>query len=185
MRFAPFKLMRAFKRADAVFALAALAALGIIAAARPGPSLGPALAHAGPTKTSAPKAFVSTAGPPLQCVPYARERSGVALFGDARTWWTQAQGRYRRSHAPAEGTVIVLGGTEAGHVGVVARILNARQILIDHANWQGRGEIIFGALVEDASPANDWSAVRVWNVQARALGRRAYPVFGFVLADGV
>ncbi|MBU6372483.1 MAG: hypothetical protein KJS97_07095 [Alphaproteobacteria bacterium] len=24
---------------------------------------------------------------PLQCVPYARERSGIDIYGDAVTWW--------------------------------------------------------------------------------------------------
>jgi hypothetical protein len=28
----------------------------------------------------------------LQCVPYARERSGIALYGDASTWWERARG---------------------------------------------------------------------------------------------
>ena len=31
---------------------------------------------------------------PLQCVPYAREHSGIKLFGDAYTWWDQAEGKY-------------------------------------------------------------------------------------------
>jgi hypothetical protein len=44
----------------------------------------------------------------------------------------------------------------------------------------GRGEIITGALVEDASANNDWSQVRVWNVQTSSMGLRPYPVFGFV-----
>ena len=58
-----------------------------------------------------------------------------------------------------------------------------RRILIDHANWMGRGEVITNALVEDASANGDWSAVRVWNVEAATLGGRAYPVLGFVLPD--
>lgn len=33
----------------------------------------------------------------LQCVPFARQLSGIRIFGDARTWWNQAQGRYLRS----------------------------------------------------------------------------------------
>jgi hypothetical protein len=38
----------------------------------------------------------------LQCVPYARQASGIQLFGDARTWWDQAAGRYSRGHAPGQ-----------------------------------------------------------------------------------
>jgi len=33
---------------------------------------------------------------PLQCVPYARDHSQVALYGDAYTWWDQAAGRFSR-----------------------------------------------------------------------------------------
>ena len=33
---------------------------------------------------------------PLQCVPYVRAVSKVAIRGDARTWWRQAEGRYDR-----------------------------------------------------------------------------------------
>jgi hypothetical protein len=39
--------------------------------------------------------------PPLQCVPFARQASGVEIYGDANTWWTQAEGRYPRSSQPA------------------------------------------------------------------------------------
>ncbi len=168
----------ALKRADAVFALAAAAALVAIGAAKPAPDT----ASATTLKLApAPKAFIDTSGAPLECAVYARGRSGVALYGDARTWWTQAEGKYRRATAPSAGAVIVMGGTEGGHVGVVAHVIDKRRILIDHANWMGRGEVITNALVEDASPAGDWSAVRVWNAEAAAFGGRAYPVLGFVL----
>jgi hypothetical protein len=29
----------------------------------------------------------------LQCVPYARQVSGIQIYGDAWTWWDQAAGR--------------------------------------------------------------------------------------------
>lgn len=125
-------------------------------------------------------AIVDRSGPPLQCAIYARQRTGLALTGAARNWWPQADGRYRRAATPSQGAVIVMGGTEAGHVAVVTRVLSARQIVIDHANWLGGGEIITGALVEDASANNDWSSVRVWNVETNSMGLREYPVFGFV-----
>ena len=125
-------------------------------------------------------AVVDRSGPPLQCAIYARQRTNIALTGAARNWWPQAEGRYRRAATPSVGAVIVMGGTEAGHVAVVTRVLGPRQIVIDHANWLGGGEVITGALVEDASDANDWSAVRVWNVETNSMGLRPYPVFGFV-----
>ena len=31
--------------------------------------------------------------PYLQCVPYARQVSGIQIYGDAWTWWDQAEGR--------------------------------------------------------------------------------------------
>lgn len=170
----------ALKRADAAFALAAAAALIAIGAAKPAPETATAMAL---KMAPAPKAFVDTSGAPLECAVYARERSGVSIYGNAFTWWAQAEGAYRRAPQPSEGAVIVMGGTEGGHVGVVAHVIDARRILIDHANWMGRGEVITNALVEDASANGDWSAVRVWNVEAATLGGRAYPVLGFVLPD--
>ncbi|MBY0564315.1 MAG: CHAP domain-containing protein [Hyphomonadaceae bacterium] len=125
-------------------------------------------------------ARIDRTGPPLQCAIYARQRTGLELSGEARNWWPQADGRYRRASTPSAGAVIVMGGTEAGHVAVVARVLSARQIVVDHANWLGGGEIITGALVEDASAANDWSTIRVWNVETNSMGLRDYPVYGFV-----
>src|SRR6478672_2506999 len=38
-----------------------------------------------------------------QCVPYARDYSGIQIFGDAWTWWTQANGRYARGQLPIRG----------------------------------------------------------------------------------
>ena len=37
----------------------------------------------------------------LQCVPFARELSGVQIYGDARSWWDQADGVYQRGTQPA------------------------------------------------------------------------------------
>ena len=142
--------------------------------------------EAPPTQTiasSAPvdvRAVVNTSGPPLQCAIYARQRTGIALTGEAREWWPQSEGRYQRAHTPSAGSVIVLGGTDAGHVAVVTRVIDDHRIVIDHANWLGRGEIITGALVEDASPNHDWSQVHVWNVDTNSMGLRPYPVYGFV-----
>lgn len=127
------------------------------------------------------RAAIDRSGAPLECAIYARERSGVEIFGDARSWWPQAQGRYPREAQPSAGAVMVMGGTEGGHVAVVTHVLNERQIVIDHANWLGDGEIVTDALVEDVSEANDWSAVRVWNAETNEMGARAYPVLGFIL----
>ena len=39
-------------------------------------------------------AAVDDLPPYLQCVPYARQVSGIRIYGDAHTWWDQAEGRY-------------------------------------------------------------------------------------------
>jgi hypothetical protein len=65
-----------------------------------------------------------------------------------------------------------------GHVAVVSRVVNSREIEIEHANW-GPGRINRDVPVVDVSERNDWSAVRV------ALGREGefgnvYPTYGFI-----
>src|SRR5690242_3345392 len=45
----------------------------------------------------------------LQCVPFARAVSGIALYGDAWTWWDAAgRARLARGKIPAVGAVLVL-----------------------------------------------------------------------------
>jgi len=41
-----------------------------------------------------------------QCVPFARLMSGIQIFGDAHTWWSQAAGRYQRGYTPKAGAVL-------------------------------------------------------------------------------
>src|SRR5580698_2051539 len=52
----------------------------------------------------------NTGQKPLQCVPYARDHSGVKIFGDAYTWWDKAADKYQRSPTPQSGAVMVLSG---------------------------------------------------------------------------
>src|SRR5262245_13397746 len=99
-----------------------------------------------------------------QCVPFARQESGIEIYGNANTWWTQAAGRYPRSSAPAPGSVLVMRGyndPSRGHVAVVTQIVSSRVILVDHANWLNRGEVSVNVPIADVSPNNDWSEVRV------------------------
>lgn len=123
---------------------------------------------------------------PVACVPYARARSGIELYGDAGTWWEAASGRYARGAAPRPGSVLVLrpsGRMRDGHVAVVARVLSAREIRVDHANWASggaKGRIALDQPVLDVSPRNDWSLVRVWYPPVRDYGVTAYPAAGFV-----
>lgn len=125
--------------------------------------------------------------PYLQCVPYARERSGVQIYGDARTWWDQAAGKYRRGSAPRVGAVMAFrphGAMRLGHVAAVARVIDSRTVLLDHANWSPidgrRGQIERGVRAVDVSPANDWSEVRVWYDPLQDLGTTVWPIEGFI-----
>lgn len=127
----------------------------------------------------------------LQCVPFARAESGVDLFGNAESWWSQAAGRYERGNAPRVGAVLSMPGTRAmphGHVAVVRKILSDREILIDHANWSPingrRGQVERGVRAVDVSAAGDWSQVRVWYAPIGDLGLRANPAHGFIYSDG-
>jgi surface antigen len=124
----------------------------------------------------------------MECVPYARARSGLALYGDAGTWWDKAEGHYAKRQTPRPGSVIVLtgyAGPGRGHVGVVTALVSAREIRLDHANWLGDGAIYIDDPVVDVSPENDWSEVRVWNPRTTAWGRKTYLVEGFIGPDPV
>ena len=122
----------------------------------------------------------------LQCVPYARFLSGIGLHGDAWTWWDQAAGMYARGNRPEPSAVLSFPGTERmplGHVAVVTRVLGARKILIDHANWPNavveHGAISRAIQVEDVSPTNDWTEVRVQFGEGGPMGS-VYPANGFI-----
>lgn len=128
----------------------------------------------------------------IQCVPYAREASGIQLKGDAWQWWNAAAGVYERGRSPREGGVLVFarqGKMRHGHVSVVTRVVSNRVILVDHANWapirsRGRGEVTTDVSVIDVSPKNDWSQVRVWYAAAGDYGHRTYRADGFVWQPG-
>lgn len=122
----------------------------------------------------------------LQCVPYARQESGLELRGNAWTWWGSAAAKYERGNLPQIGSVIVFKkdkGMRYGHVAVVSDIIDSRKILVDHANWgrgRARGKITRNAEVIDTSPNNDWSSVRVWYAAINAMGQKNYSIYGFI-----
>lgn len=131
-----------------------------------------------------------------ECVPFARAMSGIQLFGDAWTWWTQAEGRYARGVRPRVGAVLVFRPTDAmrlGHVAVVSQVVSDRVVMVTHANWSriggARGQVERDVTVTDMSDQGDWSRVRVWYHRNDGLGGRTYPTFGFVygtpIGDGV
>ena len=120
---------------------------------------------------------------PVQCVPYAREHSGIKIYGDAAVWWDKADGKYPRAALPSPGSVMVLhdySGSDHGHVAVVRKMISAREIRIDHANWLNDGAIYVNNPVEDVSSDNDWSVVRVYNLKTGGWGVKLFPVQGFI-----
>ena len=123
-----------------------------------------------------------------QCVPFARLLSGIQIFGDARTWWSQAiSNKYETGGTPQAGSVLCFKPTSRmrlGHVAVVSQVLTDRVIQITHANWSviegDRGQVEKDVTVVDVSPAGDWTQVKVWYDPVRDLGNTVYPTYGFI-----
>ncbi len=121
----------------------------------------------------------------ISCVPYAREVSGIRVVGNAWQWWKNANGVYARGDQPEAGSVLNFrsnGRMPLGHVAVVRQIVNAREVIVDHANWpiDGRpGAISQNIAVVDVSEANNWSAVRVELGRSSNFGS-VYPTYGFI-----
>ncbi len=125
-----------------------------------------------------------------QCVPFARLISGIQIFGDARTWWQQASGRYETGQTPKAGAVICFKPTarmNLGHVAVVSQVLTERIVQITHANWSpiegSRGKIEKDVTLVDVSTTGDWSEVKVWYDPSRDLGGSTYSTHGFIYPD--
>ncbi|WP_298745870.1 CHAP domain-containing protein [uncultured Brevundimonas sp.] len=127
----------------------------------------------------------ATAGEPYwQCVTFARMFSGIEIFGDAHTWWSQAQSRFQTGARPRTGSVLAFqpnGRMSRGHVAVVSEVLTDRVIRVTHANWGGsRGKVEENVTVVDVSDRGDWSAVKVWYNPINDLGTTVYPTWGFI-----
>ena len=154
--------------------IASLAAVSVPALAAPGAS----------NHSSELPAYVHS-------IDYAREVSGIRIYGDAMTWWSKAAQRYDRGHAPRVGSVMAFkprGNLRLGHVAAVSKILDKRRVLLRHADWSPingrRGQIENDVLAVDVSPHNDWSSVRVWYAPNNDLGSTEWPIFGFIYNDG-
>jgi hypothetical protein len=121
----------------------------------------------------------------IECAPFARALTGVALSGAAADWWRQAAGRYVRSHYPETGSLLVFRRSArlpGGHVAVVSRVLSSRQILVTQANWLHH-HVTQDQPVVDVSEDGDWSLVRVWWPPTGQMGASAYGTFGFIHPD--
>lgn len=151
------------------------------------PTLALLLALTGPA-TASTRPLLDYVG---ECVPFARQASGIAIYGDAWTWWSQAEGRYRRGHTPKVGSVVAFARQARlplGHVAVVSRIVEKRVLMLTHANWSRvggvRGHAEQDVTLFDVSPRNDWSEVKVWYRDAIGLGGTTYQVNGFIYSPG-
>ena len=137
-------------------------------------------------KASAYTRQARAGGGGISCVPFARADSGIAVSGNAWQWWENAAGVYARGALPEPGAVLTFrsnGRMRLGHVAVVSRVVNPRQIVIEHANWAGpggrRGAVARDTPVVDVSENNDWTAVRVGLGQTGDFGS-VYPTYGFI-----
>lgn len=125
------------------------------------------------------------AGGGMSCVPFARSDSGIDVAGNAWQWWDNAAGLYSRGSVPEAGSVLTFrpnGRMRLGHVAVVSRVINRREVEVEHANWWGPG--MYGGVahnvpVVDVSEANDWTAVRVGLSESGKFGS-VYPTYGFI-----
>ena len=126
-----------------------------------------------------------------QCAPYARLITPILLRGNAWTWWKKADGQYARGNAPEIGAVMVFKRTKSmplGHVAVVRRVINEREVWIEHANWgrhgtRSAGAVSVGDRMVDLSANNDWTDVRI--IHNGNLSGRANPTYGFIYAPKV
>ena len=123
----------------------------------------------------------------LQCVAYAHMATGIAIMGNAKDWWANAAGHYARGDVPEPGSVLAFKSNwhmPLGHVAVVARVVNSREIIINQANWWGPGGvpggIAYNIPVIDVSPRNDWTSVRVALGHTDHVFGSIYPTFGFI-----
>lgn len=138
-------------------------------------------------KAFVPKADYYKIPKQVQCVPYARDVSGIQIRGNAHTWWDKAEGKgYKRGKKPKKGAVFVLADTKRlrnGHLSVVKRVVDSRLIEVEHANWGGTMAercIVYRAMpVQDVSKNNDWSLVRFWNYPSGTYGS-LYKGNGFI-----
>jgi surface antigen len=111
--------------------------------------------------------------------------SGIDIRGNAKTWWSQAVGRYERGNTPKEGAVLTLPGHGkmwAGHVAMVSKVVNDHEVLLTHANWSRRGGIEHNVRAVDVSEKGDWSRVKIWFASLNDLGKTSYPAYGFIYA---
>lgn len=145
----------------------------------------PARVAAAPAhRAAAPPASPAVPSGRGQCVAYVHAHSAFRIQANAHLWWARAAGIHARGSVPEAGSVLSfrsVRGMPLGHVALVSRVVDEREIEIDHNNWLGVGPVR-GASVIDVSPRNDWTAVRVANRAGAKVYGRVYPTDGFIHA---
>ncbi|MBN8906829.1 MAG: CHAP domain-containing protein [Rhodospirillales bacterium] len=143
----------------------------------------PTAAHGRSIRTAHTRQVAARRSVGISCVPFARNVSGIQVTGNAWQWWDNAEGTYARGRIPEVGSVLAFranGRMSLGHVAVVSKVINAREIEITHANWASRGGISRGVPVVDVSEANNWTAVRVGLARNSGDFGSVYPTYGFI-----
>lgn len=119
-------------------------------------------------------------------VAYVKSVTGMAIPGQAWSWWDGSNGRYPRGHNPVPSAVLVFRQQQnlpAGHLAIVTKVLSSREVRISHADWAStwatRGRITGNVPVLDVSRANDWTKVRLWYANSGTVDQ-VYGTYGFV-----
>jgi len=147
------------------------------------PDSGPVEKVAQRGRRAATRAYIAAG---ISCVPYARQVSGIHLIGNAWQWWDNASGQYARGYRAEPGSVLAFRSNSRmhlGHVSTVTRVVNAREVIVDHANWPSnsmRGPVMHDVAIVDVSQANNWSAVRVELAGRKGEFGSVYPTYGFI-----
>jgi hypothetical protein len=142
---------------------------------------------AGETAESrSPVVTLSDASARIDDVAYVKSVTGMAIPGEAWSWWDGSNGRYARGHSPVPSAVLVFCQQQnlpAGHLAIVTKVLSSREVRISHADWAStwatRGRITGNVPVLDVSRANDWTQVRLWYSNSGTVDE-VYDAYGFV-----
>ena len=135
---------------------------------------------------SSPVVTLSDASARIDDVTYVKSVTGMAIPGEAWSWWDGSNGRYERGHRPMPSAVLVFRRQQnlpVGHLAIVTKVLSSREVRISHADWAStwatRGRITGNVPVLDVSHTNDWTQVRLWYANSGTVDR-VYDTYGFV-----
>jgi hypothetical protein len=116
-------------------------------------------------------------------LPYARNHSGINIFGDASTWWDKSEGQYAHRQTPLPGAVMML----TGYAGPNPRPPRGRSR--DGVDIAKSASITpTGSTTARSTPTTrSWTSARTMTgakcgcgISARSPGHRTYLVRGFI-----